>query len=500
MAQSRESVKSSPAPVATLAVPVSGDSGVAELPPPMEPVERDKVLPLQPWLVKVYFIFPVVLYIPDAIFNYYVYSHGINTNTTSPVIQGLFVALWAFLAIGIVGMAYLLSVLAPWHWGQGHRVQALFCGLGVLIATAITTWNSLAYRSQEASSFSVFQTDKWAYNIWPQLQRNNISLTMILVAVAPPFWGLFWAIVQPTQSGRSLRQLQESHAERLLRLQQESELKRVKAETTAKIREAQLRGMARTAATAREQAREVFAQRRNNGKAAEGGQSAQSSEKVEPTTSDEQPQQPETLAELASETPSARPAEASNILDYPRFTPNANRELAGARGSAPFMSNHAAAATPNVHAAPATGRGPASQPMLLSDADVADRAGMPEADTLGSRRPALFGAQFTPAIAQSEMSDVDAMTGTTGPRQAVRRSPTLGSLTSQLNQPVPRQYVEAIRESLRQLDMPAMKPTLTPKEIKDLTPLVAERLGVDEAMARKALTQYSKGNASSSRR
>lgn len=497
MAQSRESVKSSPAPVATATAPQSDDSRVADLPPPMEPVERDKVLPLQPWLVKVYFIFPVVLYIPDAIFNYYVYSHGINTNATNPLIQGLFVALWAFLAIGIVGMAYLLSVLAPWHWGQGHRVQAMFCGLGVLIATAITTWNSLAYRSQEAGSFSVFQTDKWAYNIWPQLQKNNISLTMILVAVAPPFWGLFWAIVQPTQSGRSIRQLQESHAERLLRLQQESELKRVKAETTAKIREAQLRGMARTAAAARDQAREVFAQKRKDQSAT--GASAESSEKVEQTPPTEQSSQPETLAEFAGEPSSARPADTSNILDYPRFTPNANRELAGARGSSPYMSNHAAAAMPNVHAAPNGGRGPASQPMLLSDADVVDRMGMPEADTLGSRRPAVFGAQFTPAIAQGEMSDVDAMTGTTGPRQAVRRPTTLGSLTRTLNEPLSPAYMEAIRESLRQLDLPAMKRSFSAKEMRDITPLLAEKLSTDEATARQVLNRYVKANASSTR-
>ena len=493
MAQSRESVKSSPAPVATLTAPVSSDSGVAELPPPMEPVERDKVLPLQPWLVKVYFIFPVVLYIPDAIFNYYVYSHGINTNATNPLIQSLFVALWAFLAIGIVGMAYLLSVLAPWHWGQGHRVQAIFCGLGVLIATAITTWNSLAYRSQEAGSFSVFQTDKWAYNIWPQLQQNNISLTMILVAVAPPFWGLFWAIVQPTQSGRSIRQLQESHAERLLRLQQESELKRVKAETTAKIREAQLRGMARTAATAREQAREIFTQKNKDQSATTPTGNA--SVKVEQISPAEQPNQPETLAELAQEALSARPADASNILDYPRFTPNANRELAGARGSAPFMSNHAAAALPNVHTAPAGSRGPASQPMLLSDADVADRSGMPESDVLGSRRPALFGAQFTPAIMQGEMSDADAMTGTTGPRQSVRRPTTLGSLTRTLNEPLPPAYMEAIRESLRQLDLPAMKRSFSTKEVRDLVPLLIDKLNLDEAGAKQVLSRYSKANA-----
>src|SRR5579872_1605579 len=101
---------------------------------------------------------------------------------------------------------------------------------------------------------------------------------MILVAIAPPFWGLFWAIVQPTETGRSLRQLQESHAERLLRMQQDAELKRIKAETTAKIREAQLRGMAQTAATAREQAKGIFAQKNRSEQADTSGDEATTGE------------------------------------------------------------------------------------------------------------------------------------------------------------------------------------------------------------------------------
>jgi len=219
----------------------------------------EKVLPLPGWLTKVYFIFPVVLYIPDALFNYFVYSDGIATKSTNPVLQAGFVVLWSFLSVGVVGMAYLLSVLAPWHWGQGHRIQAIFCGFGVVVATGITTWNSLAYRSQ---NFIQFRTDNWAYAIWPQLHTNGISVTMILVSIAPPFWGLFWAIVQPTQTGRSLRQLQESHEERLMRLQQEAELKRLRAQTNATIREAQVRGMAQTAAAVREQASGVLASHR----------------------------------------------------------------------------------------------------------------------------------------------------------------------------------------------------------------------------------------------
>jgi hypothetical protein len=232
--------------------------------------EKDEPLPLPAWLVRLYFLFPIVLYIPDAIFNYQVYSDGIAIPATENVVLAVSqVALWSFLSIGVVGMAYLLSVLAPWHWMLGHRLQAGFCGLGVLIATAITTWNSLAYRSQ---SFSDFPTDKWAYSLWPELQANQISITMILVAIAPPFWGLFWALVQPTENKRSLAHLQESHVERMMRLQQEADIKRLKAETNAKIREAQLRGMAQTAAAAREQAGVVAAQwrKKQDGKDAPG--------------------------------------------------------------------------------------------------------------------------------------------------------------------------------------------------------------------------------------
>src|SRR5690348_5440503 len=82
-----------------------------------EAVEPDKTLPLPGWLVRVYFIFPVVLYIPDAIFNYFVYSDGVVAPAGAPLlVQIAQVSLWAFMAVGVVGMAYLLSVLAPFHW------------------------------------------------------------------------------------------------------------------------------------------------------------------------------------------------------------------------------------------------------------------------------------------------------------------------------------------------------------------------------------------------
>jgi len=221
-------------------------------------VDQEKALPLPGWLVKVYFLFPIVLYVPDVIFNYFVYSDGLQSADSNPLVQASSIALWAFLSVGVVGMQWLLSVLAPWHWGQGHRLQAFFCGVGVIIATVITTWNSLSFRS---TIFHDFPTDRWAYQYFPDLAAQRISLTMVLVALAPPFWGLFWAIVQPTNSRRNLRQLQEGHAEKLLRVQHEAELKRLRAEANAKVREAQLRGMAQTAAAARAQAGTLFARR-----------------------------------------------------------------------------------------------------------------------------------------------------------------------------------------------------------------------------------------------
>jgi hypothetical protein len=221
-------------------------------------IDKEKALPLPGWLVKVYFIFPIILYIPDAIFNYYVYSDGAYIPNAPLPVQISQVALWGFLSIGVVGMAYLLSVLAPWHWSNGHRLQALFCWVGVLIATMVTIWNSLSYRSV---TFSQFKTDQWVYDTFPQLAARGISITMILVAIAPPFWGLFWAMVQPTNQRRSLSALQEGHAEKLLRVQHEAELKRLRAEANAKVREAQLKGMAQTAAAARAQAGQLFSRK-----------------------------------------------------------------------------------------------------------------------------------------------------------------------------------------------------------------------------------------------
>jgi hypothetical protein len=239
--------------------------------------DKEKALPLPGWLVKVYFIFPVILYIPDAIFNYYVYSDGAYIPNAPLPVQISQVALWGFLSIGVVGMAYLLSVLAPWHWSHGHRLQALFCWVGVLIATGVTIWNSLSYRS---STFKQFATDQWLYASFPQLAARGISVTMILVAIAPPFWGLFWALVQPTTHRKSLSALAESHQEKLMRVQHQAELKRLRAEANAQVREAQLKGMAQTAAAARAQAGTLFARNKDGEKGNAGEQATVSATAV----------------------------------------------------------------------------------------------------------------------------------------------------------------------------------------------------------------------------
>jgi hypothetical protein len=302
--------------------------------------DEEKVLPLPGWLVKAYFIFPIVLYIPDVIFNYFVYSDGLQTQNQNPLIQASQMALWGFLSIGVVGMAYLLSVLAPWHWGQGHRMQAVFCGIGVIIATGITTWNSLSFRS---TIFHQFPTDQWAYQIFPELAVQKISLTMVLIALAPPFWGLFWALVQPTQTGRSLRQLQEGHAEKLLRVQHEAELKRLRAEANAKVREAQLRGMAQTAATAREQAGTLFSQGRN--KSSQGGATAEGD--TPPTMHPAMPQSPNAGMPIP---PPARVTKDDALATFsaPSGAPRRARRVRSARAAAPSERSDAISAPADV--------------------------------------------------------------------------------------------------------------------------------------------------------
>jgi hypothetical protein len=448
-------------------------------------LEKDKVLPLPGWLVKVYFIFPVVLYIPDAIFNFFVYSDGATGRSSNPMIEAGFTVLWAFLALGVVGMAYLLSVLAPWHWGQGHRVQALFCALGVIVATGITTWCSLAFRSQ---SFKGFVTDNWVYSIWPQLRSSQFSLTMLLVAIAPPFWGLFWAVVQPTSNRRSLRQLQESHEERLLRTQQDAELKQLRADANAKVREAQLRAMASTATAARKQAAQFIAQRKS------GADDRAEIPAVEVT--EEEPGSPVDSARLAGHGQVVEFGSAgddtgghmSNVLQLPQLN-------SLQRGGDMSIMNHAGAGASGAHVVTAQRAGRA-QPALMSESDVEGSLGIPASDTMtiGQRRPPMLGGNLTPAINPMELVDNDGMTGTTGPRPALRRSAQPSTLVSAMNGPNPA-HVQVVTETMQELNIPVNKRTLTAKEQRLLIPRVAEKLDCDDTFARAVVGRVMKSEA-----
>lgn len=211
--------------------------------------KKEDALPLPGFLMKIYYIFPVVLYMPDMLFNFFVYSDGsgLNLNKLDNPVNLFYAVLWGFLSIGIVGMAWLCSVLAPWHWLRGNQFQSIMCWFGVIVATGITTWNSLAFRSL---TFKSFAPDSW---IGLASRSSGFSLTMIIVSVSPPFWGLFWAIVQPAVGRKSAAENEEDHQQKLIRLQQEAEYKRLRAEANAGIRAAQLKGLAATMKAAREQ-------------------------------------------------------------------------------------------------------------------------------------------------------------------------------------------------------------------------------------------------------
>ena len=211
---------------------------------------KEEALPLPGFLMKIYYIFPVVLYVPDILFNFYVYSDGsgINYNNPNPATIG-YAILWGFLAVGLVGMAWLCAVLAPWHWVRGNRFQSIMCWFGVVIATGITTWNSLAFRSL---NFHKFVTDDWISQAF-HMNVTGFSPTMVIISVSPPFWGLFWAIVQPSVGKKSSTEEADDHEMKMIRLKQEAEYKRLRAESNAQIRAAQLKGLAATVRSARAQ-------------------------------------------------------------------------------------------------------------------------------------------------------------------------------------------------------------------------------------------------------
>jgi hypothetical protein len=272
---------------------------------------------------------------------------------------------------------------------------------------------------------------------------------MILVAIAPPFWGLFWALVQPTNHRRSLSALQEGHQEKLMRVQHDAQLKAMRAEANAKVREAQLKGMAQTAAAARQQAGTLFS-RKDGEKGSTGEQPAVSAAAT-------------AKAEPAPVTPPASDEEqGGNILQMPRFVATRPRGDGDVRKAS--MLNEAAPATRS-HAEPARGAIAAQAP-LMSDVDL--RA--PTTGTKSSRQPTAY----TPDVMEFD----GGMTGTTGPRPAVRRVAEPSPLLRAMNEPSPV-YVQAVNEALKELSGNGKRVTQ-----KEWIARVAEKLNVDESSAK----------------
>ncbi|HEY7849674.1 MAG TPA: hypothetical protein VIC27_06380, partial [Ktedonobacterales bacterium] len=325
-----------------------------------------------------------------------------------------------------------------------------------------------------------FTTDKWAYNLWPQLQANHISVTMILVSIAPPFWGLFWAIVQPTEKNRDLRHLQNTHAERVLKTQQEAELKRIRAEANATVREAQLRGMAQTAVAARQQVAGFVAQRR-------GGQAgALDAGEETPAIEAAQGADPNAFSLPALNAPDAATVvTAPDAEQEPTrlFSPS-RRDLAGAgRGTSREMYNHAAPATTVARPEPIGVRAAMSQPALLSDTTPDTLSGVADADVAASW-PARPRPSVGAGIAAFFPSDNDAMTGTTGPRPAIRRGVEPSQLLRTMNEPNAR-IVQQVEEVVNELRASGIQPVQ-----RDVVGRLQERYSVDEPTAKKMAALY----------
>ena len=90
------------------------------------------------------------------------------------------------------------------------------------------------------------------------------------------------------------------------------------------------------------------------------------------------------------------------------------------------------------------------------------------------------------------MSDAEAMTGTSGPRRAMRRPNELGTLNRTMNEPLPPNVAESIGDVMRELRAASGKKTIASTV---LVPAVAERLGVDNATAQKLIGRYSKAES-----
>ena len=205
-----------------------------------------------PGFVRWFFqIFALVIYGPDMYFSYQIYTKNGELVAGDIFHAAPAIILFATLSAGTVGMAYLLSVLAPFHWRKGHRTIALTCGIGVLIATAVTILFSLAYRSENPVTYAFDATLRQ----WIGIQ--SISPIQFIAAFAPPFWGLFWAIVQPTDTKSeaeiaaddpdAVAKIQHKAMVQTAQIEAASNLAQAKAAANAVNRGAQLKGLISTA-------------------------------------------------------------------------------------------------------------------------------------------------------------------------------------------------------------------------------------------------------------
>jgi hypothetical protein len=228
--------------------------------------------------------------------------------------------------------------------------------------------------------------------------------------------------------------------------------------------------MAKTAAAARSQAAVFFARKRSDTAATEAGEG-------DPAEADEG---------NASVSAAAETAEASapdNVLQLPSLK-------AGARDGGAVVMNRVAQARPGPHAAPASGaRAAAAQPPLLSEPDA--QGGTPQGDpvTWGGRRPPTPGAGLVPAL----FDQSDQLTGTTGPRPAVRRPGDNNVLFRGISEELPPRAEAAVEEVLRDLNR-ELNPSGTRRNLprKEIIARLAKKLDVDDATAQKVLDHWQK--------
>ncbi|HET9111384.1 MAG TPA: hypothetical protein VFN78_11205, partial [Ktedonobacterales bacterium] len=132
---------------------------------------------------------------------------------------------------------------------------------------------------------------------------------------------------------------------------------------------------------------------------------------------------------------------------------------------------------------PIGARAAVSQPALLNDAMPDTLAGVVDADVATSW-PARPRPNVGAGIAAFFPSDSDAMTGTTGPRPAIRRGAEPSPLLRTMNEPY-APIIEQVEEVVSEFKSAGVQPVQ-----RDVVARLRERYGVDDATARKMANVY----------